>query len=736
LLCCHRIHHNHVRYFGKGCQTVSFEHQEIELLEVALPPARIHGARQGSALQFWQEELRRVHEYAETVGQQAHAHLTIFEAHVDQAMDPGRREVAVHTFMEYRTALRADMDGITSQKDALRDRLQEITCTGPGRRARKSMALRLPCAASTAPVIGDSACPQTSGDEASVKLEGEGEGEAEGEGDLQRRQTQSRVADVLDSNLFDSDGGEEDGLSTGPHTLIGHEDTLALDADLVALKNTLARTIARWDTVFHDTLPALVTRFKAYRRNIGPASQQPAPQQPLPAPSEDSLSPRSSGQVSGHNSSGSLGLLAVPGADGAGGVAGHTRTPSGDSGGILSMDVLWGELPPPPVEQPLQGIVGDLTGGAADAAGAGGGGSRAPDRDKSLMKKISQFLPTNSPLPRHLKSPFPATEHHLQRGSRASHGIVVYEDEPSSIIAYTLASYAHHKFAQRRDGTGRGDPHSNTHQATPASPPSQPGEQTTIAALASAAAAEGDGASSPGTDTDNPSPQGEQPVSAAAAAVPEPSVPAPDAPPTTTAAAVASSSGAGGADDSGLSEQAGLAPKSPKGEPKHHFQAEFSDGQTKFYCRVFFAREFCELRKLIMPGTGERSEAAVTLPSLPPEVAHLHIACIYCFNRAAWGRGCAACHNYLLGQHPTDTTMYGCGCTGNAPDDDEFIRSLSRCVKWDAHGGKSGADFCKMADERFILKQMNQSEGRSMLEFMPQYFKYMKETTLSDTPTV
>jgi 1-phosphatidylinositol-3-phosphate 5-kinase len=29
-----------------------------------------------------------------------------------------------------------------------------------------------------------------------------------------------------------------------------------------------------------------------------------------------------------------------------------------------------------------------------------------------------------------------------------------------------------------------------------------------------------------------------------------------------------------------------------------------------------------------------------------------------------------------------------------------------RCIKWEAHGGKSGSDFCKMMDDRFILKQV------------------------------
>lgn len=62
-LCSHTIHHNHVRYFGKGRQTVSFEYQPVELLEVVLPPAKLAGSNKGSAMQFWRGELQRVLEY-------------------------------------------------------------------------------------------------------------------------------------------------------------------------------------------------------------------------------------------------------------------------------------------------------------------------------------------------------------------------------------------------------------------------------------------------------------------------------------------------------------------------------------------------------------------------------------------------------------------------------------------------------------------------------------------------
>ena len=31
--------------------------------------------------------------------------------------------------------------------------------------------------------------------------------------------------------------------------------------------------------------------------------------------------------------------------------------------------------------------------------------------------------------------------------------------------------------------------------------------------------------------------------------------------------------------------------------------------------------------------------------------------------------------------------------------EERFIRSLARCVKWEARGGKSGSSFCKVVGE-------------------------------------
>lgn len=74
----------------------------------------------------------------------------------------------------------------------------------------------------------------------------------------------------------------------------------------------------------------------------------------------------------------------------------------------------------------------------------------------------------------------------------------------------------------------------------------------------------------------------------------------------------------------------------------------------------------------------------------------------------------------------------GCGI-GNAYD---FIQSLSRCVKWDSSGGKSGSVFLKTLDDRFVLKELSHTEVDAFVQFAPNYFKYMSEAIYQKLPTV
>nr|XP_016464783.1 PREDICTED: putative 1-phosphatidylinositol-3-phosphate 5-kinase FAB1C isoform X1 [Nicotiana tabacum] len=69
------------------------------------------------------------------------------------------------------------------------------------------------------------------------------------------------------------------------------------------------------------------------------------------------------------------------------------------------------------------------------------------------------------------------------------------------------------------------------------------------------------------------------------------------------------------------------------------------------------------------------------------------------------------------------------------PDELDFVRSLSRCKRWSAQGGKSNVYFAKSLDERFIIKQVQKTELDSFEEFAPEYFKYITDSISSQSPT-
>ncbi|DBA97431.1 hypothetical protein WJX77_010396 [Trebouxia sp. C0004] len=54
-----------------------------------------------------------------------------------------------------------------------------------------------------------------------------------------------------------------------------------------------------------------------------------------------------------------------------------------------------------------------------------------------------------------------------------------------------------------------------------------------------------------------------------------------------------------------------------------------------------------------------------------------------------------------------------------------FIACLSRCNKWLSRGGKSAVYFAKTRDERYVVKQLTRSEKQSFLDFAPAYFRYL-----------
>ncbi|KAJ3072744.1 1-phosphatidylinositol-3-phosphate 5-kinase [Podochytrium sp. JEL0797] len=101
----------------------------------------------------------------------------------------------------------------------------------------------------------------------------------------------------------------------------------------------------------------------------------------------------------------------------------------------------------------------------------------------------------------------------------------------------------------------------------------------------------------------------------------------------------------------------------------HHIKFEFWDGNTKLDCKAFYAEQFDALRR-------------------------------------------------------------NCGF------EDGYVHSLSRCIKWDALGGKSGSAFLKTRDDRLILKQLSRQEMEALLKFAPFYFTYISEAFFHKLPTV
>ncbi|XP_066965143.1 1-phosphatidylinositol 3-phosphate 5-kinase isoform X1 [Macrobrachium rosenbergii] len=126
-----------------------------------------------------------------------------------------------------------------------------------------------------------------------------------------------------------------------------------------------------------------------------------------------------------------------------------------------------------------------------------------------------------------------------------------------------------------------------------------------------------------------------------------------------------------GSEDSDFCISSAATDDKSKALKDFHIELQWFDQHAKFYCKIFFAEHFRQLRKKIFP--------------------------------------------------------YG---------EDMYIRSLSRCIQWEARGGKSGSVFCKSHDDRFILKEMSRFEMSSFLDFGPAYIHYIVNCEKEQQPTI
>ncbi|EFA00380.1 1-phosphatidylinositol 3-phosphate 5-kinase [Tribolium castaneum] len=235
------------------------------------------------------------------------------------------------------------------------------------------------------------------------------------------------------------------------------------------------------------------------------------------------------------------------------------------------------------------------------------------DSDKKTVKNIlSQLLPSSSALTL-IPNPFNPQDHYtLPTG--VSVPIIVYESEPSSIIAYALNSYDYKKSFE--DLTKK----SNTEQ-TP----------------------------SPIVKRKNPNTDKNDETSGLLGFLRN-------------------------KNDLNSPVSASESPQNIEVTEKSknlHIEVQFQDTHCNFFCRTYFAEKFASLRGLVLP-IGEEG----------------------------------------------------------------YVRSLARSVQWNARGGKSGSNFAKTADDRFVLKEMSKSEVQLFLESAPNYFNYMQKCYGTGQPTL
>ncbi|KAG8928068.1 hypothetical protein FRC02_007401 [Tulasnella sp. 418] len=74
-----------------------------------------------------------------------------------------------------------------------------------------------------------------------------------------------------------------------------------------------------------------------------------------------------------------------------------------------------------------------------------------------------------------------------------------------------------------------------------------------------------------------------------------------------------------------------------------------------------------------------------------------------------------------------------CGVDGGPDGHGDIVKSLARCVGWEAEGGKSKSSFLKSEDDRFIIKTLvnawNVADLQVLLELSASYFRYMDQTS-------
>lgn len=131
-----------------------------------------------------------------------------------------------------------------------------------------------------------------------------------------------------------------------------------------------------------------------------------------------------------------------------------------------------------------------------------------------------------------------------------------------------------------------------------------------------------------------------------------------------------------------------------------HVEDNFQDSASNFTCKIYFAKEFDNLRCnfLETPTSTSESKSHKTKKSGPSDA-----------------KSCEEEENSIR-------------CM--------FARSLCRSIRWEARGGKSGSKFSKTIDDRFVLKEMSRTDISIFENFAPNYFEYLQQCLQKEQPTL
>uniref|UniRef100_A0A182YC39 1-phosphatidylinositol-3-phosphate 5-kinase n=1 Tax=Anopheles stephensi TaxID=30069 RepID=A0A182YC39_ANOST len=142
-----------------------------------------------------------------------------------------------------------------------------------------------------------------------------------------------------------------------------------------------------------------------------------------------------------------------------------------------------------------------------------------------------------------------------------------------------------------------------------------------------------------------------------------------------------------------------------------HSEIHFQDANCNFVCRIYFAKEFDLLRCQILkhpPASGTTHRVSVGTTGSAGITGTV--------SGAGGGNGSNA-----SGTDTLEASQEAMEVVRKM-----FARSLSKSVRWEARGGKSGSKFSKTVDDRFVLKEMSRTDLTIFENFAPNYFEYLQ----------